>query len=227
LLFLGRIHPEKGAAECIEVARRTGMKLIMAGIIQDQVYFDTKVRPYLDDDRIVYVGSAGSEKRDELLGGAYALLHPIGFDEPFGLSVVESMACGTPVAAFSRGSMPEIIAHGVTGFLTADIDGMVQAINNVKDLDRSKCRRWVEERFNVGRMVADYVRVYETVNRPQPDPTRRPPALGVLRGFGGQAGSQGQADHRLSRTAPELPAPFQALRALVRAQWHRGGDPKR
>jgi len=154
---------ERGPAGGSGVPRRTGMKLIMAGIIQDQVYFDTKVRPYLDDDRIVYVGSAGSEKRDELLGGAYALLHPIGFDEPFGLSVVESMACGTPVAAFSRGSMPEIIAHGVTGFLTADIDGMVQAINNVKDLDRSKCRRWVEERFNVGRMVADYVRVYETV----------------------------------------------------------------
>lgn len=86
LLFFGRIHPEKGTAECIEVARRTGMKLFMAGIIQDQAYFDTKIRPHLDDDRIVYVGSAGPEKRDGLLGGAYALLHPIGFDEPFGLS---------------------------------------------------------------------------------------------------------------------------------------------
>jgi glycosyltransferase involved in cell wall biosynthesis len=163
LLFFGRIHPEKGTAECIEVARRTGMKLIMAGIIQDQAYFDTKVAPHLDDDRIVYVGSAGPEKRDELLGGAYALLHPIGFDEPFGLSVVESMACGTPVVALSRGSMPEIIAHGETGFLTADIDGMVQSLPNVRDLDRHKCRQWVETRFSVERMVDDYLRVYESI----------------------------------------------------------------
>jgi len=224
LLFFGRIHPEKGAAECIEVARRTGMKLIMAGIIQDQGYFDTKIRPYLDDNRIVYVGSAGPEKRDELLGGAYALLHPIGFDEPFGLSVVESMACGTPVVAFTRGSMPEIIAHGETGFLTENLDEMAQALNNVGDLDRHKCRQWVEARFSVERMVADYIRVYETVIKP--DPARRPPALGILRGVGGQAGSQGQANHRLSRAASELPAPFQTLRALVRAQRHRGGDPK-
>lgn len=163
LLFFGRIHPEKGTAECVEVARRTGMKLILSGIIQDQAYFDTKVKPYLDDDCIVYAGSAGPEKRDELLGGAYALLHPIGFDEPFGLSVVESMACGTPVVAFCRGSMPEIIAHGETGFLTADIDGMVQALNHVGILDRRKCRRWVEAHFSVDRMVADYLQVYETI----------------------------------------------------------------
>lgn len=163
LLFFGRIHPDKGTAECIEVARRTGMKLILAGIIQDQVYFDRKVRPHLDNERIVYVGSAGPQQRDELLGRAYALLHPISFDEPFGLSVVESMACGTPVVAFSRGSMPEIIAHGETGFLTPDIDGMVQSLEKVKDLDRARCRRWVEGRFTVDRMVEDYTRVYETI----------------------------------------------------------------
>lgn len=174
LLFFGRIHPDKGAAECIEVARRTGMRLIMAGIIQDKAYFDTQVRPYLDGERIVYVGSAGPEKRDELLGGAYALLHPIAFNEPFGLSVVESMACGTPVVAFSRGSMPEVIAHGRTGFLTADIDEMIRAVGMVKDLDRHMCRKWVAERFAVERMVSDYIRVYETViDMARPD-SRRP-----------------------------------------------------
>lgn len=163
LLFFGRIHPEKGARECIEIARQTGMKLILAGIIQDQVYFDTQVRPHLDDDRIIYVGSAGPEKRDELLGGAYALLHPITFDEPFGLSVVEAMACGAPVIAAKQGSMPEIIAEGITGFLVRDSEEMAEAVAKVKQLDRSQCRQWVEERFSADRMVQDYIRVYERI----------------------------------------------------------------
>lgn len=164
LLFFGRIHPEKGTGERIEVARRTGMKLILAGIIQDQEYFKTQIKPHLDNDRVRYVGSAGPKVRDALLGSAYALLHPISFDEPFGLSVVEAMACGTPVIAFSRGgSMPEIIADGVTGYLTADTKEMVQVVSRVKDIDRRKCRAWVEERFSVDRMVDDYVRVYKMI----------------------------------------------------------------
>jgi len=163
LLFFGRIHPEKGTAECIEVARRTGMKLVIAGIIQDRRYFEEKIEPHIDNDRVVYLGSAGPEKRNELLGRAYALLHPISFDEPFGLSVVEAMACGTPVVAFSRGSMPEIIDHEKTGFLTHDIEEMVSALSGVKDLDRKKCRQWVETRFTVERMVDDYIRIYERI----------------------------------------------------------------
>ncbi|MBW1777385.1 MAG: glycosyltransferase family 4 protein [Deltaproteobacteria bacterium] len=163
LLFFGRIHPEKGTWECIEAARRTGMKLIIAGIIQDPDYFDRRVRPHLDDHRVVYAGPAGPEERDRLLGGAYALLHPIGFDEPFGLSVVESMACGTPVIAFARGSMPEIIEDGVTGFLVHGLDEMVHAVPKIQDLDRRQCRRRVEERFSVDRMVEDYIRVYEQI----------------------------------------------------------------
>ncbi|MBW1955076.1 MAG: glycosyltransferase family 4 protein [Deltaproteobacteria bacterium] len=163
LLFFGRIHPEKGTWECIEAARRTGMKLIIAGIIQDPDYFDRRVRPHLDDHRVVYAGHAGPEERDRLLGGAYALLHPIGFDEPFGLSVVESMACGTPVIAFARGSMPEIIEDGVTGFLVHGLDEMVHAVPKIQDLDRRRCRRRVEERFSVDRMVEDYIRVYEQI----------------------------------------------------------------
>jgi glycosyltransferase involved in cell wall biosynthesis/quercetin dioxygenase-like cupin family protein len=163
LLFFGRIHHEKGTRECIEVAKQTGMKLILAGIIQDQGYFDAEVRPHLDDDCIIYVGSAGPEKRDELLGGAYALLHPINFDEPFGLSVVEAMACGTPVIAVKRGSMPEIVADGITGFLVSDSSEMVDAVAKIKHLDRFRCRQWVEERFSADRMVEEYIRVYEKV----------------------------------------------------------------
>jgi glycosyltransferase involved in cell wall biosynthesis len=165
LLFFGRIHREKGARECIEIARQTGMKLILAGVIQDRDYFDTQVRPYLDENRIIYVGSAGPKKRDELLGGAYALLHPINFDEPFGLSVVEAMACGTPVIAVNRGSMPEIIADGLTGFLVRDSDEMTKAVAKAKQIDRFRCRKWVEERFSTERMAQDYIRVYERITQ--------------------------------------------------------------
>jgi len=163
LLFFGRIHHEKGTRECIQVAKETGRKLILAGIIQDPVYFEREVKPYLDGKQIVYAGSAGSEKRNELLGGAYALLHPINFDEPFGLSVIEAMACGTPVIAIRRGSMPEVIDHSRTGFLVEDTQEMVQAVSKTKDIDRSQCRKWVEERFSAGRMVDDYLRVYKEI----------------------------------------------------------------
>src|SRR5690606_16095341 len=103
LLFFGRIHHDKGAKEAIEIARACKRKLILAGIIQDQNYYDQYVNPYLDDEHVIYVGSVGSFERNQLLGKAYALLHPINFEEPFGLSVVEAMACGTPVIAFNRG----------------------------------------------------------------------------------------------------------------------------
>ncbi len=163
LLFFGRFHPEKGAREAIEAARRVGRRLIMAGIIQDREYFERDVAPHIDGERVVYVGSAGPEKRDKLLGGAYALLHLISFDEPFGLSVVEAQACGTPVIAINRGSMPEVIDHGRTGFLCRDLDEAVEALGRVGEIDRRACRRWVEERFSVDRMVDDYVRVYERI----------------------------------------------------------------
>ncbi len=163
LLFFGRFHPEKGAREAIEAARRVGRRLIMAGIIQDREYFERDVAPHIDGERVVYVGSAGPEKRDKLLGGAYALLHLISFDEPFGLSVVEAQACGTPVVAINRGSMPEVIDHGRTGFLCRDLDEAVEALGRVGEIDRRACRRWVEERFSVDRMVDDYVRVYERI----------------------------------------------------------------
>ncbi len=163
LLFFGRIHPEKGTKECIRIAQQTGRRLIIAGIVQDQGYFDAEIAPHIDGRRVVYAGSAGPRERDELLGGAYALLHPISFDEPFGLSVVEAMACGTPVVAINRGSMPEVIADGTTGFLVADAEAMAEAVARVGQIDRRQCRRWAEERFSAERMVDDYLRVYQRV----------------------------------------------------------------
>ncbi len=165
LLFFGRIHPDKGTREGIEVARRTGLPLLIAGIVQDAAYFESAVRPHLDGGRIRYVGSVGPERRDELLGRARALLHPIAFEEPFGLSVVEAMACGTPVIAFRRGSMPEIVADGRTGFLVENLEEMIAAVGAVDRIDRSACRRHVEAHFTAGRMVEDYLRVYEEILR--------------------------------------------------------------
>jgi glycosyltransferase involved in cell wall biosynthesis len=163
LLYFGRIHPDKGTYEAIQIACRFGMKLIIAGIIQDESYYHKQVAPSLNEDNIIYVGAAGPEQRDELLRGAYALLHPIYFHEPFGLSVVEAMACGTPVIAFNRGSMPEVIAEGKTGFLVNNINEAVDKLEDIPGLDRSECRRWVEERFSKERMVSDYLAVYETI----------------------------------------------------------------
>lgn len=163
LLFFGRIHIDKGAGEAIEIAKKSGMKLIMAGIIQDSQYYEKNIRPFIDGRRVIYVGSAGPEKRDSLLGNAYAMLHPINFDEPFGLSVVESMACGTPVIAFNRGSMPELINHGHNGFLVQTVDEAVAAVNDIPMIERSACRRVVEERFTADRMAKDYIDVYRRV----------------------------------------------------------------
>ncbi len=165
LLFFGRIHHDKGTAEAIEVAKRSGMKLIIAGIIQDQRYFDEKVKPHLDGEQIVYVGSVGGRERDELLGGAYALLHLINFDEPFGLSLVEAMATGTPVIARPRGAVPEVIVDGETGFFARSVEEAVEALPKVRELDRARIRRHVEEKFSRERMVEDYLRVYQEILR--------------------------------------------------------------
>ena len=161
LLFFGRIHPDKGAREAIEIARACGKRLLMAGIIQDEGYYRRHVAPHLDNDRVTYVGSVGPERRNELLGGALALLHPIGFDEPFGLSIVEAMACGTPTIAFARGSMPELIEHGRNGFLVDDTAGAIEHVTRIGEIDRAACRRTVEERFTADRMVGQYIEVYE------------------------------------------------------------------
>jgi len=163
LLFFGRIHHEKGTYESIQIARALGMKLIIAGLIQDQHYFNEKVKPFINNEDIVYIGNVGPQKRDPLLGHACALLHPINFEEPFGLSVVEAMYCGTPVVAFKRGSMPELICQEKTGFLVNNADEAIEVLADIKKLDRSFCHQWAKERFTMEKMVEDYIQVYNRV----------------------------------------------------------------
>ncbi len=147
------------------MAERCGMPLVIAGIVQDQEYFDSLVAPRLVGDRVQFVGAVGPDERERLLGGADALLHLIAFEEPFGYSVVEAMACGTPVIAFRRGSMPELIADGETGFLVADVDGAVAAVNGVRGLDRAAIRAHAVAHFGRARMVDAYIGAYEKLLR--------------------------------------------------------------
>lgn len=160
LLFFGRIHPEKGTAAAIAVARRSGRPLVIAGIVGDQRYFDEEVAPHIDGERVSYVGAVGGAQRTELLGAAHALLHLIDFEEPFGFSVVEALASGTPVVAYRRGSMPELIDHGSSGYLVDDIDQAVAAVEMVGSLDRPAIRRAAVDRFGRRRMVLNYMEVY-------------------------------------------------------------------
>ncbi len=163
LLFFGRIHPEKGAAEAIEVARRAGLPLTIAGIVQDEDYFHESVEPHVDGELVSYIGPVGPDVRSELLGGARALLHLIDFEEPFGFSVVEAMACGTPVIANPRGSMPEIVRHAENGYLVDSVDQAVDAVELAQHMDRIAVRASVERRFSVTRMVDEYVALYHRV----------------------------------------------------------------
>ncbi len=163
LLFFGRIHPEKGTYEAIQIAKQSGRKLIISGLIQHQAYFDSQVKPYINNDDIVYVGNSNPVERDKLLGGAYALLHPISFNEPFGLSVAESMMCGTPVIAFNLGSMPELIEHGKTGFLVNNIKEAAMAVENIKSIDRQHCRTWALSKFSRDIMTENYLKVYNKI----------------------------------------------------------------
>jgi glycosyltransferase involved in cell wall biosynthesis len=178
LLFFGRIHPDKGTADAIEVAARAGLPLIIAGIIQDRDYFARFVEPRVNGERVRYVGPVGPEARGELLGGARALLHLIQFDEPFGFSVVEAMACGTPVVAHPRGSMSEIIRDGANGFLVGTVDEAVAAVHAAAAVDRVAVRASVEHRFDAKRMVDDYLAVYRRIvqhHRTTPTPGRHVP----------------------------------------------------
>ncbi len=163
LLFFGRVHPDKGAAEAVEVSRRAGVPLVLAGIVQDEEYFAEHIEPHLDGEQIRYVGAVGPAERDRLLGGALALVHLVNFAEPFGLSVVEALACGTPVIARPRGSLPELVADGVEGYLVESVAEAVRAVRRVADLDRRAIRAVAERRFSVERMVTEYLAVYERV----------------------------------------------------------------
>lgn len=162
LLYFGRIHPDKGTAEAISIAQKSKRKLVIAGIVQDADYFKEKVEPQLGED-VVYIGHAGPDKRRELLGRTSALLHPISFNEPFGLSVAEAMLCGTPVIAFNRGSMPELIRDGQTGFLVNTVDEAVNAVAGLARISRADCYDWANSHFSSGKMVADYYNLYKRI----------------------------------------------------------------
>jgi glycosyltransferase involved in cell wall biosynthesis len=163
LLFFGRIHPDKGTATAIEVARRAGRSLVIAGIVHDEAYFHAEVEPHIDGSNVRYIGPVAAADRGAVLGGAHALLHLIDFDEPFGFSVAEALVCGTPVIAFDRGSMSELIEDGRDGWLARSADEAVVAVERVAALDRASIRASGCRRFDASRMCAQYVDVYRGV----------------------------------------------------------------
>ena len=169
LAFLGRISPEKGLDHAIRIAIRSGMKLKVAAKIDkaDRNYFERDIKPLLDHPLVEFVGEIGSFEKGEFLGNAAALLFPIQWPEPFGLVMIEAMACGTPVIAYPFGSVPEIIPEGVCGFLVRDIDQAVEAVTRLSEIDRRECRRYFELNFTDDRMAHDYLKVYQQLVHPE------------------------------------------------------------
>jgi glycosyltransferase involved in cell wall biosynthesis len=163
LLFFGRIHPDKGTAEAIEVARRAGLPLVIAGIVHDEAYFAREVEPHVDGERVRYVGSVGPAEGARLLGDAVALLHLVNFAEPFGLAMVEAMASGTPVIGTRRGSVPEVVDDGLTGYLVTGTAEAIAAVPRAATLDRGAIRARAAERFSRERMVDAYLALYARI----------------------------------------------------------------
>jgi glycosyltransferase involved in cell wall biosynthesis len=162
LVFLGRIEEIKGPHLAIEVARRAGLPLIIAGNIpsEHQDWFDAAIRPHLDDVHVCYIGPVNDEEKSALLGGARALMMPILWEEPFGLVMAEAMACGTPVIGLRRGSVPEVIEDGVTGFVTDDVSGLVAAVARLDQIERASCRDRAERYFSQDALVEGYLAIY-------------------------------------------------------------------
>ena len=165
LAFLGRVSPEKGIPEAIEIAKRAGMPLKIAAKIDkaDTEYFETVIKPLLKDPIVEFVGEIGYPEKNDFLANAAALLFPIQWPEPFGIVMIEAMACGTPVIAFPRGSAPEIIEEGITGFIVPGVDAAVNALKSIEALDRRMCRTRFEQRFTDKRMTKDYLAIYKRV----------------------------------------------------------------
>jgi len=163
LAFVGRISSEKRVDRAIEIAKLANMKLKIAAKVDpsDRRYMDTEIRPLLDHPLVEFIGEIGEKEKVDLLGNAYALLFPIDWVEPFGIVMIEAMACGTPVIAFRRGSVAEVIDDGVTGFIVDGIEESLQALDKVQDFDRERCRKVFEERFSAARMAGDYLKIYE------------------------------------------------------------------
>ena len=163
LAFVGRISPEKRADRAIEIARRTGIKLRIAAKVDrtDQEYFETVIQPLLSDPIVEFVGEIGEREKSNFFGNARALLFPIDWPEPFGLVMIEAMACGTPVIAYRNGSVGEIIEPGVNGFIVEDMDSAVEAVGRIASVNRRRCRQHFEQKFSVRRMAEDYVKVFQ------------------------------------------------------------------
>ena len=163
LAFLGRISPEKRVDRAIEIARRAGAPLKIAAKVDrvDQDYFDAVIKPLLDTSLVEFIGEVGGKEKEEFLGKAYALLFPIDWPEPFGLVMIEAMACGTPVIAWPHGSVSEIMEDGVAGFVVDEVEAAARAVERLAGFDRRQCREVFERRFTAGRMAGDYVNIYE------------------------------------------------------------------
>jgi len=172
LAFLGRISPEKGVDQAIQIALRAGMPLKIAAKVDrvDQNYFDSRIQPMLNSELIEFVGEINDTEKNEFLGNAAALLFPINWSEPFGIVLIEAMACGLPVIAYPLGSVPEIIEDGVSGFLVRNATDAVNAVKSLSSVDRRMCRTAFEQRFSVERMAQDYLAIYERVVKREPQP---------------------------------------------------------
>jgi glycosyltransferase involved in cell wall biosynthesis len=167
LAFLGRTSPEKGLDQAIEIAKRSGIPLKIAAKIDrvDVTYFENVIQPLLDHPLIEFIGEIGYPEKNAFLGSAAALLFPINWWEPFGLVMIEAMACGTPVVAYPLGSVPEVIRDGVTGFIVPDLEAAVRAVGKIAQIDRRKCRRHFEEHFAAQRMTQEYLNIYQRLAR--------------------------------------------------------------
>jgi glycosyltransferase involved in cell wall biosynthesis len=163
LAFLGRISPEKRVDRAIEIAKRIGMEIKIAAKVDavDRAYFEDSIAPLLKDPLVEYVGEIGDGEKDGFLGNAYALLSPIDWPEPFGLVMIEAMACGTPVIAYRHGAIPEVIEDGVTGFIVDGLEDAIRAAERISTLSRKHCRRVFEQRFSASRMAKDYLTIYQ------------------------------------------------------------------
>jgi len=172
LAFLGRISPEKGVDQAIQIALRAGLPLKLAAKVDraDQNYYDARIKPMLNNELIEFVGEISDSEKNEFLGNAAALLFPINWSEPFGIVLIEALACGLPVIAYPLGSVPEIIEDGVSGYLVRNVTDAAKAVKNLASLDRRKCRRAFEQRFSVKRMAQDYLEIYERIVKREPQP---------------------------------------------------------
>lgn len=172
LAFLGRISPEKGVDTTIEIALRAGLPLKIAAKVDraDKEYFESRIKPMLNHELIDFVGEISDLEKNEFLGNAAALLFPINWWEPFGIVLIEAMACGLPVIAYPLGSVPEIIEPGISGFLVQNVDQAIDAIKNLSAIDRQKCRKAFECRFSDRRMAHDYLTIYERIIKGEPQP---------------------------------------------------------